>query len=78
LKVEDEDKTAFITPHGIYCYTMMPFGLKNTGATYQWCMQACLKEQISRNVEVYGDDIIIKSAKADSDEDWHARTTYDM
>jgi hypothetical protein len=43
LKVEDEDKTAFITPHGVYCYTTMPFGLKNTGATYQWCMQACLK-----------------------------------
>jgi hypothetical protein len=66
LKVEDEDKTAFITPHGVYCYTMMPFGLKNAGATYQWCMQACLKEQIGRNVEVYVDDIIIKSAKADS------------
>jgi hypothetical protein len=39
LKVEDEDKTAFITPHGVYCYTTMPFGLKNAGATYQWCMQ---------------------------------------
>jgi hypothetical protein len=66
LKVEDEDKTAFITPHGVYCYTTMPFGLKNAGATYQRCLQACLKEQISRNVEVYIDDIIIKSAKADS------------
>jgi hypothetical protein len=61
LKVKDEDKTAFITLHGVYCYTMMPFGLKNAGATYQRCMQACLKEQI---VEVYVDDIIIKSAKA--------------
>jgi hypothetical protein len=66
LKVEDEDKTAFITPHGIYCYMMMPFGLKNAGATYQWCMQACLKEQIGCNIEVYIDDIIIKSLKADS------------
>jgi hypothetical protein len=44
----------------------MPFGLKNAGATYQRCMQACLKEQIGRNVEVYVNDIIIKSAKADS------------
>jgi hypothetical protein len=44
MKVEDEDKTAFITPHGVYCYMTMPFGLKNTGATYQRCMQACLKE----------------------------------
>jgi hypothetical protein len=66
LKVKDEDKTAFITPHGVYCYTMMPFRLKNAGATYQRCMHACLKEQIGRNVEVYIDDIIIKSAKADS------------
>jgi hypothetical protein len=45
---------------------MMSFGLKNTGATYQWCMQACLKEHIGRNIEVYLDDIAIKSAKADS------------
>jgi hypothetical protein len=66
LKVEDKDKPAFITPHAVYCYTTMPFGLKNAGATYQRCMQACLKEQIGRNVEVYIDDIIIKSAKADS------------
>jgi hypothetical protein len=66
LKVEDENKTMFITPHGVYCYTTMPFGLKNAGATYQRCMQACLKEQIGRNVEVYVDDIVIKSMKADS------------
>jgi hypothetical protein len=66
LKVEDEDKTAFITPHGVYCYMTMPFGLKNAGATYQRCMQACLKELISRNVEVYVDDIVIKSMKANS------------
>jgi hypothetical protein len=45
---------------------MIPFGLKNAGATYQQCMQACLKEQIGRNIEVYVDDIVIKSAKADS------------
>jgi hypothetical protein len=64
--VEDEDKTAFITLHGVYCYMKMPFGLKNAGATYQRCMQACLKEQIGRNIEVYIDDIIIKTAKADS------------
>jgi hypothetical protein len=52
LKVEDEDKTAFITPHRVYCYMTMPFGLKNAGATYQRCMQACLKEQIGRNIKV--------------------------
>jgi hypothetical protein len=66
LKVEDEDKTAFITLHGVYCYMTMPFGLKNAGATYQRCMQACLKEQIGRNIKIYVDDIIIKCTKADS------------
>jgi hypothetical protein len=34
LKVSDQNKTVFITPHDIYCYTAMTFGLKNTGATY--------------------------------------------
>jgi hypothetical protein len=66
LKVEDEDKTAFITPHVVYYYKTMPFVLKNAGATYQRCMQACLKEQIGRNIEVYVDDIVIKSTKAGS------------
>jgi hypothetical protein len=45
---------------------MMPFGLKNAEATYQRCMQACLKEQIGRNIKVYVNDIVIKSTKADS------------
>ena len=65
MKVEDEDKTAFITPYGVFCYTTMPFGLKNAGATYQRCMQACLKDQIGRNVQVYVDDIVIKTKLED-------------
>ena len=59
MKVEDEEKTAFTTPYGVFCCTTMPFGLKNAGATYQRCMQACLKSQIRRNVQVYVDDIVI-------------------
>jgi hypothetical protein len=59
MKEEDEEKTAFITPLGVYCYTTMPFGLKNAGATYQRMMQDCLKKQIGRNVQVYVDDIVI-------------------
>jgi hypothetical protein len=48
LKKEDEEKTAFITPYGVFCYQVMPFGLKNTGATYQRMMQNCLRSQIGR------------------------------
>ena len=59
MKKEDEEHTAFITPYGVYCYTRMPFGLKNAGATYQRCMQACLAKQIGKNIQVYVDDIVI-------------------
>jgi hypothetical protein len=80
LKVKDEENIMFITPHGVYCYTMMPFGLKNAGATYQRCMQACLKNQINRNIEVYVDEIVIKTNKADSllDDLWHTHRTAPM
>src|SRR3954466_5824497 len=44
----------------------MPFGLKNAGATYQRMMQACLREKIGRYVQVYVDDIVIKTYKADT------------
>ncbi|KAK1643510.1 hypothetical protein QYE76_061315 [Lolium multiflorum] len=59
LKKEDQELTAFITPHG--AHNVMTFGLKNAGATYQRCMQACLGEQIGRNIEVYIDDIVVKT-----------------
>src|SRR5438132_4329767 len=52
---------SFIMLFGAYCYIMMPFGLKNVGATYQRAMQRCLHDQLGRNVEAYVDDVIIKS-----------------
>jgi hypothetical protein len=61
MKVEDQEKTSFITPFGAFCYITMPFGLKNIGATYHRCIQNCLHEQIGRNVHAYVDDIVIKS-----------------
>ena len=39
MKESDQLATSIITPYGLYCYITMPFGLKNTSATYQWCMQ---------------------------------------
>ncbi|KAK1692427.1 hypothetical protein QYE76_009124 [Lolium multiflorum] len=66
LKEDDEVKTAFITPYGVFCYRTMPFGLKNAGATYQRMMQKCLAEQIGKNVQVYIDDVVITSKKGDT------------
>src|SRR3954466_2178611 len=65
MAVDDQEKTAFTTPFGCYMYTVMTFGLKNTGATYQRCMTECLKEQIGRNVHVYIDDVVVKSNRMD-------------
>jgi hypothetical protein len=66
LKKEDEEKTAFITPYGMFCYQVMPFGLKSAGATYQWMMQNCLGSQIGRNIQVYIDDMVITTLKEES------------
>ncbi|KAK1604208.1 hypothetical protein QYE76_027881 [Lolium multiflorum] len=63
LKEDDEAKTTFITPYGVFCYKTMPFGLKNAGATYQRMMQKCLATQIGKNVQVYIDDVVITSKK---------------
>ncbi|XP_071939079.1 uncharacterized protein [Coffea arabica] len=62
---EDREKTAFITPWGTFCYRVMPFGLKNAGATYQRTMTTLFHDMIHREMEVYVDDIIIKSKRAE-------------
>ncbi|XP_057725573.1 uncharacterized protein LOC130941176 [Arachis stenosperma] len=57
----DQEKTAFITEYGNYCYNVMPFGLKNAGATYQRLMNRVFEKQIGRNIEVYVDDMVAKT-----------------
>ncbi|GJW80449.1 reverse transcriptase domain-containing protein [Tanacetum coccineum] len=57
----DEEKMAFHTSQGVYCYTKMPFGLKNAGATYQRLVDKAFDSQVGRNMEVYVDDLVIKS-----------------
>ena len=59
----DIPKTAFTTDTTNYCYKVMPFGLKNVGATYQRLMDKVFKEQIGKNMEVYVDDMIVKSCE---------------
>jgi hypothetical protein len=61
---EDQEKTSFITDRGLYCYKVMPFGLKNAGATYQRLVNRMFEKQMGQNVEVYVDDMLVKSAKA--------------
>ena len=58
---EDQEKTAFVTIQGLYCYKVMHFGLKNVEATYQRLVNQMFEKQIGRNVEVYVDDMLVKS-----------------
>ena len=59
----DQEKTSFITSQGLFCYKVMPFGLKNAEATYQRLVNHMFRSQIRRNVEVYMDDMLVKSVK---------------
>nr|GFB21389.1 reverse transcriptase domain-containing protein [Tanacetum cinerariifolium] len=61
LAAADEEKTAFHTGQGVYCYTKMPFGLKNAGTTYQRLMDKAFESQMGQNIEVYVDDLVVKS-----------------
>ena len=58
---DDQEKTSFVTAQGTYCYLVMPFGLKNTGATYQRLVNQMFQKQIGVTMEVYIDDMLVKS-----------------
>ena len=61
----DQEKTSFVTGQGTYCYRVMPFELKNVGATYQRLVNRMFKKQIEASMEVYIDDMLVKSVKAE-------------
>ena len=63
MSAADQEKTAFITPRGVYCYKVMPFDLKNAGATYQRMVTKLFGHMIGDTVEVYIDDMLIKSLR---------------
>ncbi|KAL2246102.1 UNVERIFIED_CONTAM: Retrovirus-related Pol polyprotein from transposon [Sesamum indicum] len=80
---EDRDKTSFVTEKGIYYYNMMPFGLKNAGATYQRLVNRMFGDLLGKTMEVYVDDMLVKSKRSqDHIEDlaqaFRSMRTYDM
>ena len=61
LALDDQEKTAFVTPIGNYHYKVMPLGLKNVGSTYQRMMTKMFKSQLGKNIEIYINDMVVKS-----------------
>ena len=60
---KDAEKTTFRTPMGNFYYTVMPFELKNAGATYQQAMTAIFHNMMHQELEDYMDDIVVKSGR---------------
>nr|GEY59606.1 reverse transcriptase domain-containing protein [Tanacetum cinerariifolium] len=58
---KDKEKTGFYNSHEVYCYTKMPSGLKNAGTTYQRLVDKAFDRQVGQNLEIYVDDLVIKS-----------------
>ena len=61
----DQVKTSFIIGQGTYCYRVMPFRMKNAGATYQRLVNRMFQKQIGASMEVYIDDMLVKSTTAE-------------
>ena len=76
MEEADQEKTSFMTSQGLFCYKVMPFGLKNAGVTYQRLMNKMFAHQIGRNVQVYVDDMLVKSLHEEDHLD-NLRETFD-
>ena len=61
MALDDQEKTDFVTPIGNYHYKVMHFGLKNAGVTYQRMMTRMFEPQLGKSIEIYIDDMVIKS-----------------
>ena len=61
LALDDQEKTSFVTPIGNYHYKVMPFSLKNAGSIYQRIMTKMFESQMDKNIEVYINDMVVKS-----------------
>ena len=61
----DQEKTSFMTGQGTYCYQVMPFRLKNVGATYQRLVNKMFQKHIGASMEVYINDMLVKSVKVE-------------
>ena len=73
----DAEKTSFTTPYGLYCYNVMPFCLKNVGATYQRLVTKMFRPLLGSTMEVYIDDMLVKS-KQRPDHTTHLQQTFDL
>ena len=65
MEEANQEKTSFVTSQRLFCYKMMPFELKNIGATYQRLMNKMFAHQIGRNVQVYVDNMLVKRLQED-------------
>ena len=79
----NKEKTAFVTPHRLYYYKFMSFELKNACATYQKLMTKIFKPLIDQTMEVYIDEIVVKSGTRDEhaqylEETFHLMRAYNM
>ena len=77
MHLPDEEKTAFITPHGLFCYNVMSFGLKKVGATYQRLVTKMFRPLLGKTMEVYIDDMLVKS-KEHPDHAGHLQEAFEL
>ena len=73
----DAEKTTFITPHGLYCHNVMPFGLKNAGAAYQRLVTKIFRQPMGKTMEVYIEDMLFKP-KEHPDHTKHLQETFKL